>query len=217
MNNEYGAKILVINCNCSKNLDHCGGAGVPVSQFCGREGGSISNPFISFQQSQLFAECNRTQFSAQQKYFSAKYSGDLAQILGLDYTCALGPSSDYWAVRVVPCRAWRSYMSTICKMTFFISNQGFWLSVMLGACFLQHHWMLCVCESQSPLDMKDLIVKEGIFKFYPFLQKKGNFDHWLGKEGTVREIEHIMRGNWSLLRETGLGWKRKRCKVWHDM
>ena len=79
-------KILVINCNCSKNLDHCGGAGVPVSQFCGREGGSISNPFISFQQSQLFAECNQPQFSAQQKYFSAKYSGDLAQILGLDYT-----------------------------------------------------------------------------------------------------------------------------------
>ena len=111
-------KIMVINCNCSKNLDHCGGAGVPVSQFCGREGGSISNPFISFQQSQLFAECNRTQFSAQQKYFSAKYSGDLAQILGLDYTCALGPSSDYWAVRVVPCRAWRSYMSIIWKMTF---------------------------------------------------------------------------------------------------
>ena len=81
----------------AKNLDHCGGAGVPVSQFCGREGGreggSISNPFISFQQSQLFAECNQPQFSAQQKYFSAKYSGDLAQILGLDYTC--GPSAKF--------------------------------------------------------------------------------------------------------------------------
>ena len=117
-------KILVINCNCSKNLDHCGGAGVPVSQFCGREGGSISNPFISFQQSQLFAECNQPQFSAEQKYFSAKYSRDLGEKSAHKYsdsiTCVdLRPSSDYWAMRVVQAaRAWRSCMSIIWRMTF---------------------------------------------------------------------------------------------------
>ena len=85
-----------INCNCSKksgSLWWCWCPSFPILREGGREGGSISNPFISFQQSQLFAECNRTQFSAQQKYFSAKYSGDLAQILGLDYTC--GPSAKF--------------------------------------------------------------------------------------------------------------------------
>ena len=92
-----------INCNCSKksgSLWWCWCPSFPILREGGRGeggGGSISNPFISFQQSQLFAECNQPQFSAQQKYFSAKYSGNLgknpAEILGLGYTC--GPQAKF--------------------------------------------------------------------------------------------------------------------------
>ena len=182
----------------AKRLDHCGG--VPVSQFWWA---GVSNPFISFQQSPALCRVQPTRvLGSQSKNISPintrkktlkksphKYSDWITHV-------ALRPSSDYWVMQ--PTRRAIKIIH-------------------------EHHLQYDVDEIFQP--SVQIVFHVGSFKptgaiILTNLSKREREKFlsviWLGKEGdSRREIDHIMRGNWSLGGETGMGkikgWRR-RCK-----